>query len=112
MPGSLLSLVQTPPLVPPAPPAVEVISGGPPAAAIVVVVLVAIAAVTILMLPVMRAWGRRLDGGTAAPTDSELGARVEHLEQRLADAEERLDFAERMLARGPDPVALPREKAD
>lgn len=101
------------PPIPPTPPSVAIASGDPPVLAIVLVILVGIAAVTLLVLPVVRAWARRLeDGAPRDDSDSQLGARVEHLEQRLADAEERLDFAERMLARGPEPAVLPREKAD
>jgi len=32
---------------------------------------------------------------------------VDHLHQRVAELEERIDFAERMLARPPSPAALP-----
>lgn len=97
---------------PPAPPVDAVFQNGPPAAAIVVIVLVGIAAVTFLVLPLVRAWARRLEGGAAPAGDMELSARVEHLEQRLADAEERLDFAERMLARNAEPGVLPRGRPD
>lgn len=97
----------------PAPPAPVVMHGGPSDVTMLIFALTVIAAVTLVLFPLARAWARRLEGGVPRDdSDSHLGSRVEHLEQRLADAEERLDFAERMLARGPDPVALPREKAD
>jgi hypothetical protein len=65
------------------------------------------ASVIILRGPVGRAWARRIEG-TSAP-DPELAHRVEELEVRLssveqaegrlAELEERLDFAERLLAK-------------
>jgi hypothetical protein len=67
------------------------------------------AAVALLFGPIGSAIGRRL-GGRAEPEDTqrkieELGASVtaelEDLRGRLAEAEERLDFAERLLAHGP-----------
>ena len=97
--------------VPPTPPS-AVITDGPPVSVVIMTVVVVLAGV-IFLYPLVRAWARRLEGGVPRDdSDLQLGARVEHLEQRLADAEERLDFAERMLARGPDAGALPREKAD
>jgi hypothetical protein len=72
-----------------------------------------------LLHPLVRAWARRIEGGTAS---AEQLARLDALEQqgmtsgevdltrqRLAELEERLDFAERLLgqARSADPV-LPR----
>jgi hypothetical protein len=72
-----------------------------------------------LLHPLARAWARRIEGGTAS---AETRARLEALEQRgmesgevdltrqrLAELEERLDFAERLLGqvRPADPV-LPR----
>lgn len=97
----------------PAPPAPVVVQSGHADVATLIFALTVVAAITLVLLPLARAWARRLEGGGPRDdSDSQLGSRVEHLEQRLADAEERLDFAERMLARGPDPVALPRDKAD
>jgi hypothetical protein len=73
----------------------------------------------VLISPLVRAWARRIEGGTAS---AELLARLEALEQRgmdsgevdltrerLAELEERLDFAERLLgqARSAE-AALPR----
>ncbi|HEU5358853.1 MAG TPA: hypothetical protein VFU45_07030 [Gemmatimonadales bacterium] len=96
----------------PAPPSPAVFMDGPPVSVVLITVVVVVAGV-IFLYPLVRAWARRLEGGVPRDdSDLQLGARVEHLEQRLADAEERLDFAERMLARGPETAALPREKAD
>ncbi|HEY4321133.1 MAG TPA: hypothetical protein VGM77_08115 [Gemmatimonadales bacterium] len=65
--------------------------------------------------PVGKAIGKMLDSGDAV--DSRLAERVEQLEaqvfdtaseqHRIAELEERIDFAERMLAQR-DPQALPR----
>jgi hypothetical protein len=87
--------------------------GGPPA--IVMIVFLALLATTVILWPVMRALARRLDGkGTVDPA---LHAEIEQLHQRLsevdalhqrvAELEERIDFTERMLARGPASAALP-----
>ena len=103
------------PIVPqfPPPAAPVVVHSGPADVTILIVALTVIAAITLVLFPLVRAWARRLEGSVPRDdSDSQLGSRLEHVEQRLADAEERLDFAERMLARGPDPVALPRDKAD
>jgi len=72
---------------------------------VMTVLSISAAAVIILRGPVGRAWARRIEG-TAAP-DAELAQRVEELETRLlaaeqvegrlAEVEERLDFAERLL---------------
>ena len=74
---------------------------------VVFIVLAALASATIVLWPIMRALGRRLEGRTADPA---LRAEVEQLHQRLGqvdllqarvnELEERLDFAERLLTRG------------
>lgn len=74
---------------------------------IVVIVAFALLAATIILWPVMRALGRRLEGKTG---DAALRGEIERLQHRLedmdalqvrvAELEERLDFAERMLVRG------------
>ena len=89
--------------------------GGPPA--IVMIVFLALLATTVILWPVMRALARRLDAKGA--TDPALQAEVEQLQhrlgevdvlhQRVAELEERIDFTERMLARGQTPEALPGE---
>lgn len=72
-----------------------------------------------LLHPLVRAWARRIEGGTASADQRArldaleqremTGAEVDLTRQRLAELEERLDFAERLLgqARSADPV-LPR----
>ena len=59
--------------------------------------------------PIGRAIGKRILRGPAGPaaTDEDvqdLRAQVEEMRGTLIDAQERIDFAERMLAAGKDPV--------
>jgi hypothetical protein len=80
-------------------------NGGAPM--VVTIVFLALVATTLILWPIMRAFGRRLEG--KGQGDAVLRAEVEQLQQRLgevdhlhhrvAELEERLDFAERMLAR-------------
>ena len=73
----------------------------------IVAVVIAVAAV---LYPIARAWARRLEAGHR---DDESAARLEAVEQRLgeldaaqarvAELEERLDFAERILAERAEP---------
>ncbi len=112
-------MIQNP--MPPAPPEIPshfdpnliwVSDGGPPA--IVMIVFLALVATTLILWPVMRALARRLEGKGAA--DPALRAEVEHLQQRLGEVdllhqrvgelEERLDFAERLLAQAQQPARL------
>jgi hypothetical protein len=51
--------------------------------------------------------GGELDGSESHTTLNELREQVAGLEQRLAESEERLDFAERLLAQQRPPEALP-----
>ena len=91
--------------------------GGPPA--IVMIVFLGLLATTIILWPVMRAFARRLEGKGGA--DPALHAEIEQLQhrlgevdglqQRVAELEERIDFTERMLARGQAPAALPGDGA-
>jgi hypothetical protein len=55
------------------------------------------------------AWARadRVRGRTAGEADPALLAEVDQLRERLAEVEERLDFAERLLARGGQPDQIP-----
>jgi hypothetical protein len=81
--------------------------GGPPA--IVVIVTVSLLAATIILWPVMRAFARRIEGksGRDLPRRAEVEelqhrlGEVNALHVRLAELEERLDFAERLLASKP-----------
>ena len=83
---------------------------------VMMIVLAALAATTIILWPIMRAIGRRMEH--KAGPDPSLKAAVDHLHQRLAEMEplqarvaeleERLDFAERLLAQAKGPERLPR----
>lgn len=85
---------------------------------VMTVISIAVAAVLILRGPLGRAWARRIEG--TSPPDGDLHHRVEELETRLfaaeqmegrvAEVEERLDFAERLLAGEKNPVRLPGER--
>jgi hypothetical protein len=106
---------QGPPEIPPPPfdPNMFWANGGGPM--VVMIVFLTMLAATIILWPVMRALARRLEG--KLPVDAALRAEVEqlqqrlgevdHLHQRVAELEERIDFAERMLARPASPAALP-----
>jgi len=83
---------------------------------IVMVVLLVTAAVTIVCWPIARALARRLEGrpGLTPALQQDLEemhhrlADVDGLQQRVSELEERLDFAERLLARGDNQATLPR----
>ena len=71
-----------------------------------------IAAAAILRGPFGQALGKRMGGGSIRDTQAEteaLHADVDGLRERLSEVEERLDFAERMLAQQPRKEALPPE---
>lgn len=106
-------LVQiTVPTTPPAPEAVFITSAPPEAALIATTLIIGMIVLGIILFPLIRAFARRLEGkGSGGADTSLLEGRVGELEHRLAEAEERIDFNERMLAQR-EPLALPREKAD
>jgi hypothetical protein len=78
--------------------------GGPPV--VLFIVIAALTAGVIILWPIMRAFGRRLEG--KGPVDPVLRGDVEQLQMRLAEVdtlharlaelEERVDFTERLLA--------------
>jgi len=80
-----------------------------PSSVVMIVTVSCLAAVCILW-PIMRAIGRRLENKSAG--DPALRADLEQMHQRLgevdalqaqvAELEERVDFAERLLARSPE----------
>jgi hypothetical protein len=82
--------------------------GGPPV--ILLIVIAALTATVIILWPIMRAFGRRLEG--KGGSDAALRADVEQLQLRLgevdtlhhrvAELEERVDFTERLLAQAHD----------
>jgi hypothetical protein len=114
-------LQAVPPLPPVPPPEVHpfdpnliFLQGGPPL--VLIIVLAALAATTIILWPIMRAFGRRLEGkGSGDPAlraeVEQLHARlgeVDSLQARLAELEERVDFTERLLAQNREPDRLQR----
>ena len=57
--------------------------------------------------PIAVAIGHRLRGGRDSAPDHQLAQEVDQLRTRLAEVEERLDFAERLLARGAQADQIP-----
>ncbi len=57
--------------------------------------------------PVAHAVGDRIRGRSSGEPDPALLAEVDQLRGRLAEVEERLDFAERLLAQAREPDQLP-----
>ncbi|HKU61895.1 MAG TPA: hypothetical protein VJQ44_11805 [Gemmatimonadales bacterium] len=57
--------------------------------------------------PVAKALGDRIRGRAATEADQAVLAEMDQLRERLAEVEERLDFAERLLARGGQPDQIP-----
>jgi Tfp pilus assembly protein PilO len=111
----MMLLLQGVPPVPPTPPTppfdpnlIFLNDGGPPT--VLLIIIAALTAAVIILWPLMRAFGRRLEGKTG---DSALRAEVEQLQQRAAEIEvlqqrvseleERVDFTERLLAQAHDP---------
>ena len=103
-------MLQTPvPPVPPTPPFdpnLVFIHGGMDKGVVAIVVFALIAA-TVILWPVMRALARRLEGKSVDPALRDEVDRLQHrleemdtLQVRMAELEERLDFAERLLTRG------------
>jgi len=78
-------------------------------AALVMIVALSLLAATVILWPIMRAMGRRLESRNSGQ-DNALRAEVDNLHRRLGEVEtlqmrvseleERLDFAERLLTRG------------
>jgi hypothetical protein len=115
-----MTLIQAVPPMPPQLPSIPVdpnlllsrLSPG----GIVMMVLLVTAAVTIVFWPIARALARRLEGrpGLTPALQQDLEemhhrlADVDGLQQRVSELEERLDFAERLLARGESQATLPR----
>jgi Tfp pilus assembly protein PilO len=103
-------MLQTP--TPPSPPfdpnLVFMNHGGPPT--VLLIIIAALTAMVVILWPIMRAFGRRLEGkGAADPAlradVEQLHARlgeVDTLQARIAELEERVDFTERLLAQTHD----------
>jgi Tfp pilus assembly protein PilO len=88
--------------------------GGPPI--VLLIVIAALTATVIILWPVMRAFGRRLEGkgggdATLRSDVEQLHTRlgeVDTLQARVAELEERVDFTERLLAQSREPDRLQR----
>jgi hypothetical protein len=78
---------------------------------VVVSVALAVAMVKIFKGPIGAAIAERIRGEPApaepGPDDPAVAAEVDHLRGRLAEVEERLDFAERLLAQAREADQLP-----
>ena len=94
----------------------------PPDFPVPVFVLIALAVIggfVFVFFPLVKALARRIEG--KGQLDSALrdeleqlrarGSEVDHLHQRVAELEERLDFAERMLAQRASPERLPEGRS-
>ena len=91
------------------------LGGGLHDVATAIMVLALLCTVGMLLWPLVRALARRLEsGGRNAQLEGELDAlreRLQHLEQsqaRMGELEERVDFAERLLAQNREPDRLER----
>jgi hypothetical protein len=74
---------------------------------VIAIVVFCLGMARVLRGPVGEALGDRLRHGRRTRTDAALMAEVDELKTRLAEVEERLDFAERLLAAGPEVDQLP-----
>jgi hypothetical protein len=102
---TVLMLQQPVPPVPPVPHQEVTLGGSLEGWEAIVLLVVLLTTIAALLWPVIKAIARRIEAGGAAADArgelEELRERVRQLEQanpRLAELEERLDFAERVLA--------------
>jgi hypothetical protein len=65
-----------------------------------------IALVFYFAVPLRKAWLRKIEGASPTP-DLHLVEDVEMLRERVGELEERLDFAERLMAQQRDAAGLP-----
>lgn len=110
MNGALLLQVATPPPLPP--------GVGPQmqeSVLVAVVIVVITVATAFVLAPLFRAWARRIEGRSADPQlQGEVDqlrdqvAELEPLRGRIHELEERIEFAERLLAQRRDQELLPR----
>lgn len=110
-PGNFPVIVQTPPHFPTPPPWVTL-----PSQVTLLIVLGFMAACTVILYPLMRAVGRRLEGKSGNQVTPALQAEIEQIRHRLGEVEamqhrvleleERVDFAERMLSQRREPERL------
>jgi Tfp pilus assembly protein PilO len=74
---------------------------------VIAIIVFVLGMAKILRGPVGEALADRVRHGPRTRTDATLMAEVEELKARLAEVEERLDFAERLLAAGREVDQLP-----
>ncbi len=77
------------------------------AGVVIAIVVFCLGMARILRGPLGEAMADRLRHGQRSRADATLMAEVEELKTRLAEVEERLDFAERLLARSESTDQLP-----
>ena len=77
------------------------------AGAVIAIVVFCLGMARVLTGPVGEALGDRLRYGRRTRTDTAFMADIDELKVRLAEMEERLDFAERLLAAGREVDQLP-----
>jgi hypothetical protein len=103
-------IIQPPPYIPDPPPWVTL-----PSQVTLLIVLGFFAACTVILYPLMRAIGRRLEGKTSGATPAlqadidqlrQRVSEVESMQHRVMELEERVDFSERMLAQRREPERL------
>jgi Tfp pilus assembly protein PilO len=112
-------ILQAVPPVPPMPPEIpfdpNFVLSRLDSPAVVMIVLAALVAATIVLWPLARALARRLEGRSAAADPglrhdleqvTQRLTEVDGLQARVAELEERLDFAERLLAQSREPGRL------
>jgi Tfp pilus assembly protein PilO len=104
-----------PPLPPQAPGSELSLSGSLEDAAAVVLLLGVGLIIAALVWPLIKAIARRIEGGAAgAAMQAELEglrervSQLEAMQPRMAELEERVDFTERVVARGREPDRLER----
>jgi hypothetical protein len=111
-----MTLLQDPmPPMPPGPSSEMIVSGTLHDMAVVVLLLGVGLMVAALIWPLIRAIARRIEGGSAgAEVHAELEAlrdrvrQLEEMQPRMLELEERVDFAERIVAKGREPDRLER----
>lgn len=106
-----------PPTAPPSPEAVIINAGGPNPLEYLSICVVAVCAAFVaykILMPLVRAFAARIEGkGTSAVLEQRVNelqlqlADTDVLQSRVAELEERLDFAERLLAQRDEAARLP-----
>jgi Tfp pilus assembly protein PilO len=115
----MMTMLQATPPTPQAPPFdpnLIFMNHGGPSGSVLLIIIAALTATVIILWPVMRAFGRRLEGkgGGDAALRSDVDqlhsrlAEVDMLQARVTELEERVDFTERLLAQNREPDRLQR----